>query len=116
MGMGQVLAGFATRSVAGLFVTAGAMMGIGVSFAFMVVSIAPAQYFSTKRGTAVGIVYGGGGLGGAVISLAMEAGVRRFGPEWTFRGVGIIMLVTCLPAAWFLQERASLHRNVFVDW
>lgn len=116
MGSSQILAGWSTRNVAGLFVTAGVMMGVGVSLCFMVVSIAPAQYFSTKRGTAVGLVYAGGGLGGAVISLAMEAGVRRFGPEWTFRGVGIIMLVTCLPAAWYLQERASLHRNVFLDW
>jgi hypothetical protein len=39
-----------------------------------------------------------------VISLAME-GVRRFGPEWTFRGVGIVMLVTYLPVAHFLHER-----------
>jgi hypothetical protein len=67
MGTCQDLAGWTTHNTAGLFVTAGVMLGIGVSCCFMVVSIAPAQYVATKRGTAVGVVYAGGGLGGGVI-------------------------------------------------
>jgi MFS family permease len=116
LGLGQILASFSTHNIAGLFLTAGVMMGIGVSMCFMVVSIMPVQYFSTKRGTAVGIVYGGGGIGGAVISLSLEAGVRNIGVEWTFRMVGILMLATCLPAAWFIQERFTVARKQFVDW
>ena len=37
-----------------------------------VVSIIPAQYFNKKRGVANGIVYAGGGIGGATISVAMN--------------------------------------------
>lgn len=116
MSLGQILAGFATHSVAALFVTAGVMMGVGVSFCFMVISITPAQYFSKKRGTAIGIVYAGGGLGGAVISLALEAAVKRLGVPWTFRLVGLVMLACCLPAAWFIHERTSFPKAGFIDW
>ncbi|WOO83179.1 Aspyridones efflux protein apdF [Vanrija pseudolonga] len=116
MSFSQIFASFTTRNVGGLFVTAGVMMGLGVGFCFMVISITPAQYFTTKRGTAVGIVYAAGGLGGAVISLALEAGVRNIGLEWTFRLVGLLILVTCLPAAWYVKERTTVVRKEFVDW
>lgn len=116
MSSSQILASFATRNVGGLFVTAGVMMGIGVSLAFMVVSVVPAGYFSTRKGTAIGIVYAGGGLGGAVLSLAMEAGVRRLGIEWTFRLLGILMAVCCTPAAWCMRERQTTARKVLIDW
>jgi MFS family permease len=116
MAASQLLAGFATRSIGGLFVTAGVMMGLGVSLCFMVISITPAQYFTKRKGTALGIVYSGGGFGGAIISLALEAGVRNLGVAWTFRLVGFLMLATCLPAAWFIRERFSPNRREFVDW
>lgn len=116
MSCGQILAGFATHNVAGLFMTAGVMMGLGVSLCFMVISITPAQYFTSKKGTALGIVYSGGGFGGAIISLALEAGVRNLGVPWTFRLVGLVMLVSCLPAAWFIKERFKAQRKEFVDW
>lgn len=115
MGFGQILAGFSTHSVAGLFVTAGVMMGIGVSFSFMVASIVPTQYFAQKRGTAVGLVYAGAGLGGASISLAMEATVRKLGTGWTFRLLGIVLMVCCLPAAWFLTERTTIQPKPFIE-
>ncbi|TXT08907.1 hypothetical protein VHUM_03035 [Vanrija humicola] len=116
MSFSQIFASFTTRNIGGLFVTAGVMMGFGVGFCFMVISITPAQYFTTKRGTAVGLVYAAGGLGGAVISLGLEAGVRNLGLEWTFRLVGLVMLVTCLPAAWYVKERTTVVRKEFVDW
>ncbi|KLT43663.1 MFS general substrate transporter [Cutaneotrichosporon oleaginosum] len=116
MAASQLLAGFATHSVGGLFVTAGVMMGLGVSLCFMVISITPSQYFTRRKGTALGIVYSGGGFGGAIISLALEAGVRNLGVAWTFRLVGFLMLATCLPAAWFIKERFAPNRREFVDW
>lgn len=116
MSLGQILASFTTHNVAGLFMTAGVLMGLGVSLCFMVISITPAQYFTSKKGTALGIVYSGGGFGGAVISLSLEAGVRNLGVPWTFRLVGLVMLATCLPAAWMVKERFKAQRKEFVDW
>ncbi|KAJ7676739.1 major facilitator superfamily domain-containing protein [Mycena polygramma] len=116
VGLGQILSGFATFNVGALFVTSGAIVGIGTSLCFMVVSITPAQYFIKKRGLANGIVYASGGAGGAVISFAIDGLIQSVGPPWTFRILGIITLVTGLPAAWLIKERTMIRAGVFIDW
>lgn len=82
----------------------------------MVVSVTPAQYFNKKRGIANGIVYAGGGLGGTAISFAMDALIQKLGIVWTFRVLGIAMLVTGLPAAWLIKERAPIKTTTFIEW
>jgi nitrate/nitrite transporter NarK len=86
------------------------------SLCFMAVSVTPAQWFFRKRGLANGIVYAGGGIGGAATSLAMEKLVQRCGPAWTFRIIGLITLATGLPAAWLIKERSPVRRKTFIDW
>ena len=86
------------------------------SFCFMVVSTVPAQYFNKKRGVANGLVYAGGGLGGAVISFCMNGLLGRLGPAWTFRVLGALTFVTALPAAWMIRERAPVRRVMMVEW
>ncbi|KFY10602.1 hypothetical protein V491_07584 [Pseudogymnoascus sp. VKM F-3775] len=115
-GGGQILSGFTAHSVPGLFITMGVIMGMGVSNLFMVVSVTPAQYFNKKRGIANGIVYAGGGLGGTAISFAMDALIQKLGIAWTFRVLGIAMLVTGLPAAWLIKERAPIKTTTFIEW
>lgn len=80
-----------------------------------VVSVTPAQYFSKRRGLANGIVYAAGGLGGAANSFAMDGLIQRLGPAWTFKIIGLMTLVTALPAAWLIQDRAPLRSLTFVD-
>ena len=116
MAGGQILSGFAQHSIGALFVTAGLTMGYGVSACFMVVSSLPAQYFNKRRGLANGLVYAGGGVGGAVISLSMSAIVESLGTAWTFRLLGLVMLITGLPAAYLIQERAPSRSATFVEW
>ena len=86
------------------------------SLSFMTISVLPAQYFLRRRGLANGIVYAGGGLGGTVISLAFERLIEQTNIAWTFRIVGLIALATGLPAAYFIRDRTSANRRVFVDW
>ncbi|MCJ1225546.1 hypothetical protein MMC12_002195 [Toensbergia leucococca] len=81
-----------------------------------VVSVTPAQYFSKKRGLANGIVYAGGGLGGTVISFAMDGLIQNLGPAWTFRIIGLMTLGTGLPAAWLIKERAPIRSTTFIEW
>lgn len=116
MALGQIASSFSVKNVGGLFVAAGFVMGYGISCCFMVVSVTPAQYFSKKRGLANGIVFAGGGLGGAVISLSTSAVVNRLGTAWTFRLIGFAMLATGMPAAWFIKERAPIRTPTFVEW
>jgi MFS family permease len=82
---------------------------------FMVVSVTPAQYFNKKRGLANGIVYAGGGLGGAVISFVMNALIQKVGVAWTFRIIGLMTLATGVPGAWLVKERAPIKKSVFID-
>jgi hypothetical protein len=81
-----------------------------------VVSTVPAQYFNKKRGIANGLVYAGGGFGGASITFAMDALIQNLGPEWTFRIIGLVTLATGLPAAWMIKERAPLTNATFIEW
>ncbi|KAL1852098.1 hypothetical protein Daus18300_012310 [Diaporthe australafricana] len=116
VGLGDILSGFATSSVGGLFVTNGIIMGIGVALSFMVCSTTPAQYFYRKRGLANGIVFGGGGLGGAVISFMMDELIAKLGVPWTFRVIGLMTLATGLPAAWLIRERVPVKSRSRVEW
>ncbi|KAL2815650.1 MFS general substrate transporter [Aspergillus cavernicola] len=116
LGTGEILSGFAMKSIGGLFVTAGAVMGVGISLCFMVVSVIPAQYFKTKRGIANGIVYAGGGLGGAVISFIADTLLQSTGTAWTFRIIGLITLATGLPAAYFIKERTPIPKAAIIEW
>jgi MFS family permease len=86
------------------------------SLSFMAISVTPSQYFLRKRGLANGIVYAGGGIGGTVISLSMEKLLSETDVAWTFRIIGLVTLITGLPAAWFLKERTPIQRRAFVDW
>ena len=116
LGLGEIASSFSTRNIGGLFVCTGVIMGVGTSLCFMVVSVTPAQYFSKKRGLANGIVYAGGGLGGTVISFAMNGLIEKLGPAWTYRVIGFITLATGLPAAWLIRERAPIRSASFIDW
>ncbi|PLB43461.1 MFS general substrate transporter [Aspergillus steynii IBT 23096] len=116
VGLGEVLSGFAMRHVGALFVTAGVVVGVGTSICFMVVSIITAQYFRAKRGIANGIVYAGGGLGGAVISFILNALLDRVGTAWTFRILGFLVWGTGLPAAYLIRQRVPIPRSAFIEW
>jgi MFS family permease len=82
----------------------------------MTVSTVPAQYFLRRRGLANGIVYAGGGVGGAAISLITEQLLKSVGLAWTFRLMGIVTLATGLPAAYLLRERVPATRRSLVEW
>ncbi|EGN96014.1 hypothetical protein SERLA73DRAFT_185513, partial [Serpula lacrymans var. lacrymans S7.3] len=115
MGFGQILSGWATRSVGGLFVTNGIVMGFGCSLCFMTCGTLPAQYFSRRRGLANGLVYAGGGIGGCVLSILMEVLLNKVGIAWTFRVFGFVTLAATLPATMLLKER-SRRVAPTMDW
>ncbi|KAH8881476.1 MFS general substrate transporter [Thozetella sp. PMI_491] len=116
MALSPLLSSFTVHNVSGLFVTNGLLMGVGSSLCFISVSIVPSQYFSRKRGLANGIVSAGGGLGGATLSIAINAFIERYGPAWTFRLLSLGILVTAFPAAWFIKERVPLRATGLVEW
>lgn len=57
----------------------------------------------------------GGGLGGGVWSIAIQALLDRVGVPWTFRILGLINLAVAMPAAFLLKERTRRSTSSF-DW
>ncbi|KAF2146556.1 uncharacterized protein K452DRAFT_348313 [Aplosporella prunicola CBS 121167] len=115
MGLGEILSGFSTHNVAGLFICTGLIMGIGVSICFITASTTTAQYFSKKRGIANGFLSAVGGLGGALTAIAMDKLEDKLGPAWTFRVLGLMTFGTGLPAAWFVMESAPINPKRFIE-
>jgi MCP family monocarboxylic acid transporter-like MFS transporter 3 len=116
MGMSLIGASFCTSNLAGLFGTAGLIGGIGMSMVYAVTNALPVQYFSARLGLANGIVKLGGGVGGCVMAIALEAMYQRVGIAWTFRFQGLLTLALGMPAAWMLKDRVPLRNVPFVDW
>ena len=113
---GEILSGFTVDNIGGLFITAGLVMGVGVSLLFIIMGSVTTQYFNRKRGLANGIVFAGNGLGGAVMSFVIEGLLQSMGTAWTFRIVGFITLALGLPAAWFIKDRIPPNRTTFIEW
>ncbi|KAJ4319605.1 hypothetical protein N0V94_003838 [Neodidymelliopsis sp. IMI 364377] len=116
MGLGLVSAGSCTSNIAGLFGTVGLMVGIGMSAVYTATNVLPVQYFSGRLGLANGLVKLGGGVGGTVMAIALEAMVQRVGIAWTFRIQGLMTIGLGLPAAWFMKDRTPPVRKApFID-
>ncbi|GAA6040674.1 hypothetical protein JCM8097_000870 [Rhodosporidiobolus ruineniae] len=103
--LGPILAGSCTNSVGGLVVTEGIMFGLGQSLVFFAGATLPSSYFLRKRNIATGLVYAGGGLGGAVFSILAAQLLERLSLAWTFRTIGLVFLALNLPAALVLKSR-----------
>ncbi|KAH7923170.1 MFS general substrate transporter [Leucogyrophana mollusca] len=115
LGFGQILSGWSARSVGGLFVTNGIIMGFGCSICFLACGTLPAQWFKRRRGMANGLIFAGGGVGGCVWSVLMQSLLDKVGIEWTFRILGFITLVVTMPAAMLLKERTR-RTTASIDW
>ncbi|KAI0052251.1 MFS general substrate transporter [Auriscalpium vulgare] len=115
LGLGQILSGWSTGSVGGLFVTNGVVMGFGVSLSFMACSSLPAQYFDRRRGLANGFVFAGGGIGGGIWSMSINSLIDRVGIPWTFRILGFLTWSLTLPASMVLRERTR-RASAHIDW
>ncbi|WWC64739.1 uncharacterized protein I303_107350 [Kwoniella dejecticola CBS 10117] len=104
-GLGPILAGWCTKSVAGLLVTEGFLFGAGQTLCFFCAATLPSSYFSRRRNLATGLVYAGSGVGGAAVSLSADGLIKSVGLPWAFRILGIIFLVINLPCAYLLKPR-----------
>lgn len=116
MGSGLIGAGWCTENIGGLFVTIGLMAGVGMNGVYTITNALPVQYFSGRLGLANGLVKLGGGIGGTVMAIALEALIRRVGIAWTFRVQGCMTIAAGLPAAWLMKDRVSIRNVPFVDF
>ncbi|KAH6686407.1 major facilitator superfamily domain-containing protein [Plectosphaerella plurivora] len=101
MGLGEFLASWVTGHIGALFVLHGLVFGVGGGLSIFACSTAHLGWFDKHRGLAMGVVFGGGSLGSAVMSVATNVMVSRLGVAWTFRILGFMLWGVCVPASWF---------------
>lgn len=114
--MGPLLTSFTLDNVGGLFCTAGAMVGIGASVIYTACNSLPVQWFSSRLGTANGLVKVGGGLGATILPVAAQGLINTVGIPWTFRISSFLMLATGIPCALVLRDRAVIGQVARIDW
>lgn len=65
----------------------------------------------------MGIVFGGGSLGAAIMSIATNMLVRDLGVSWTFRILGLMLWGVCIPLSYFIQQpKGSANANLELQW
>lgn len=104
-GASNIIGSFSVHSIPGLFVS-GTLYGVGSAFLYTMANNLPVQWFSDHLGTANGLTKLGGGVGATVMTVILQAIIDRFGVAWSFRAMGLISLVTGVPAALLIKERA----------
>ena len=99
-----------------LLLTQGLIYGMGTSLLyFPVLAVAP-EYFDARRGSAMGFILSGAGLGGLAYAPTVRAMLGRLGTRWTLRSLGIINFVLALPIAWFTPHaRVRSRRHTLVN-
>ncbi|KAJ4031236.1 hypothetical protein NW758_012589 [Fusarium oxysporum] len=117
MGLGEFLASWTTKHVGALFVFHGVIFGIGGGLSIFACSTAPLRWFKRHRGLAMGIVFGGGSLGAAVMSIATNLLVKQVDAAWTFRILGFMLWGVCIPASYFIQQpEGSMSAGLKLQW
>ncbi|KAG0162685.1 hypothetical protein DFQ30_001507 [Apophysomyces sp. BC1015] len=87
-----ILASFA-QELWQVFLTQGVLFGLGASFVWFPCIGAPQQWFSERRGLAVGLAMSGSGIGGLCVSNICQAAIASLGFRWALRIVGIMVFV-----------------------
>ncbi|KAH6665291.1 major facilitator superfamily domain-containing protein [Plectosphaerella plurivora] len=114
--LGLVATSFLLEHIAGLFCVAGLFVGCGGSLLFTATNTLPVQWFSSRLGTANGLVKAGGGVGATVLPLAAQGLINKVGLPWTFRIFGLLTLATGIPCVWLLKERTRVGAPSRFDW
>ncbi|UZP35104.1 hypothetical protein NXS19_002920 [Fusarium pseudograminearum] len=115
-GAGLIITSFTLEHLAGLFCVAGLLVGLSTSLLYTATNTLPVQWFSSKLGTANGIVKAGGGVGATVLPLATQAMINKVGLQWTFRILGFSILATGIPSALFLKDFIRNSSTSRFDW
>lgn len=103
-GAGFIAASFATR-VWHLYLSQGALVGLGVGFVYVPSIAILSQWFAKRRSLANGISAAGSGIGGLIYSFAIGAMIDHLGLGWSLRITGITALLALLLATVFIRDR-----------
>ncbi|KAI8882247.1 MFS general substrate transporter [Backusella circina FSU 941] len=104
MSLGLILAGFSTE-VWHVYLTQGMLFGLGCSLVYMsIVAVIP-QWFTTRRGTAMGISSAGSGFGGLALSPMASSLIDKYGIGWAYRIIGLMAFGVCCIGTALIRTR-----------
>ncbi|KAK4462398.1 major facilitator superfamily domain-containing protein [Cladorrhinum samala] len=111
-----VCASFATR-MWHLFLSQGALFGIGMGLVFVPSYGIISQWFAARRALANGIAIAGAGIGGLVYSLGSGAMIRNLGLEWALRILSTVSFVVNISCILLIRTRygATGSRQLALD-
>jgi len=102
-------AGFATASVSRrvwqLYLSQGALVGLGIGFLYIPSTAILSQWFSSKRSVANGISSAGSGVGGALFAWATGSMIERLSAAWALRITCFIAFAANTIATVLLRDR-----------
>ena len=108
-GGGFIAASFASR-IWHLYLSQGALVGLGVGFIYVPSIAVLSQWFAKKRSLANGISSAGSGIGGLIFSFGVGGIIDRFDTGWALRITGIVAFFVILLASIFIRDRNSIVR------
>ncbi|KAI8887308.1 MFS general substrate transporter, partial [Backusella circina FSU 941] len=82
-----------------LYLTQGVLFGVGASFIFFPCMQGPQEWFTTRRGLAVGLSMCGSGVGGLLFSNVCQAAIDSLGYRWSLRIAGFVCFAFLLVSA-----------------
>ena len=86
------------------------LLGCATAFGPLVADVS--LWFQRRRGFAVAVVASGNYLAGAIWPPVLTWGFAHYGWRQTYIGLGVFVVVTMLPLAFFLRRRASLEERM----
>lgn len=102
--LGLELAGFSTQ-IWHMYLTQGVIFGVGASCIYVAIMGVAPQWFTKRRGLALGIIASGSGIGGIIIPFIMTPINRSLGHGWTYRVLGFVCLACDGVACLTVKER-----------
>jgi len=98
------------NSLLTLYILQGTLLGIGMSAGFLLpVQTATANWFIKRRTAALAAICVASVLGGAIMNLLGEQIANQFGWRGAFSGLGVAMLVICIPLAFVIRHRPERY-------
>ncbi|CEI89017.1 hypothetical protein RMCBS344292_03392 [Rhizopus microsporus] len=86
-----------------LYLTQGVMFGLGASFVWFPCISAPQEWFSSRRGLAIGLTMCGSGVGGLIMSNISQAIILALDYRWALRISGFITFFFLVLATIFVR-------------
>ncbi|KAI8884880.1 MFS general substrate transporter [Backusella circina FSU 941] len=104
--LGITLSGYSTKAWH-LWLTSGIAFGAGVSLVYITSISVIAQWFSKRRGIAMGISSAGTGIGGLSLAPFADYLIQKYGIAWAYRILGLLSFGVCLIVLCLMKTRSS---------